>query len=171
MTYLAERQGTSYQCYFRMYGSVRKHPNQAIHIICDMTYLAERQGTSYHSPMCTSRFGCFRTDSYTSGINYVCMARFGSFPNRAIHTGIGQPIWPANAVIESAIVALPIAVLAGRIGWPIPKVCMARFGGDPNRAIHTVLMMCTSRFGRSEPTRTHQLCEMTYLRQGTSYHK
>ena len=65
MTYLAFRQGTSYVLLFCMYGTVRKHPNRAIHAtnvfdvyesvrsapnrlvhIDEMTYLAERQGTS-----------------------------------------------------------------------------------------------------------------------------
>ena len=54
------------------------------------------------------------------------MARFGSFPNRAIHTGIGRPIWPANAVIESAIVALSTTGLAGQIGPANARLLVAR---------------------------------------------
>ena len=53
------------------------------------------------------------------------------------HSTSIQPIRPASAVNGSAGFALPIAVLASQIGRPIPKVCMARFGVDPNRAIHT----------------------------------
>ena len=64
MTYLAERQGTSYHS--NMYGLVWKHPNRAIHIICDMTYLAFWQGTSFHITDVYESVRSVRTDSYTS---------------------------------------------------------------------------------------------------------
>ena len=64
--------------------------------------------------MCTSRFGA--SEPTRTHHMYVCMARFGSFPNRAIHTDIGRPIWPANTAIGSASLALPITALASRIG-------------------------------------------------------